>query len=234
MNETLIFCGDLHGKWGELIWKLTSKLDIHNASVIIAGDIGMGFDNSFLYDYQKYEKRLIKNNICIYCVRGNHDNPDFFNGDKRVEYSRDRVKFLQDYVPIEICGKRILPIGGAISIDKEWRLEDMKKHPKKISWWENEDIIRIDLKKIPTDIDIIVSHESPLSFEPIFLNDSNLDKSLLESILSSRRYLDSILFEIGDKPTRWYYGHHHETYSGNYGKLLYKGLSELELQEYRK
>lgn len=223
--SNLIFCGDLHGKWRELVWKLVTKLGIKDSSIVIAGDIGMGFDRTLKFDYQKFKKKLEKNNLTLYCIRGNHDDPSYFDGELKEELEGiDRIKFLQDYVPVEIEGKIILPIGGAISIDRE-----LRKKEKKVCWWEGEDVKRIDILKIPTKVDIIVSHESPLSFDPIITERKGIEEDIFNEALETRRYLDQVLFNTGSQCKRWYFGHHHKSFSGSYGGILYRGLEELEL-----
>lgn len=223
----ILMCGDIHGEWRKLVFNLTERYKIKNASVFILGDIGMGFDNSYKYDFQRISKKLEKNDITLYSIRGNHDDPRYFNGDLKVN-TYPRIKFLKDYEVIEVEGVRILPIGGAISIDKDWRLEEERSSKKKI-YWEDEDIIRES--KFDINVDVVISHESPLSFDPILIRDKDLNENLYKSILNSRKYLDTVLLNISDNCKRWYFGHYHRSISGNYGKIVYHGLDIQEIQE---
>ena len=55
-------------------------------------------------------------------MRGNHDNPDYFEN-RLIDYPR--MKTIPDYCVIQFSGNNILCIGGAVSIDREYRETQM-------------------------------------------------------------------------------------------------------------
>lgn len=230
----LIFVGDIHGDLRELVWNLTIRRKITEADIIVAGDFGVGFsgkDREMDYLYSRVNKRLEKYDLVIYVVRGNHDNPSFFDGNHNFY---PRLVFLEDYKPIELCEKIILPIGGGISIDQEIRkqknLEYERFGSKKRLYWSNEDVRRVNIKELPKRVDIIVTHESPISFEPIIVKqDLGIETSLWNRILDSRRYLDTIKDNVNFK--YWIHGHYHKSTSGSWNNAIYRGLDIKELFE---
>ena len=77
----IYFTGDIHGEFNSFGYGITKRYGIKNAHVIVAGDIGMGFykHNYYVDMFTSMNKRLSALNVHVYFVRGNHDNPDYFN-----------------------------------------------------------------------------------------------------------------------------------------------------------
>lgn len=232
-KEHLCIVGDIHGELGTLVYNITEKYKLKDTAIIIAGDVGLGFNQPGWYDswYYKQESRLKDNNNIIYGIRGNHDNPEFFNGNRKLDYPY--FKTLEDYVPLEWKGKLILPIGGASSIDVKERMVENSKWEKRGSsrrcWWPNERPDKVDLDSLPGKIDIVVSHEAPLSAGHTLIRETWMDFDLYERIREDREYLYSIVKE--KLPERWYFGHYHKSFSGNLLETIYKGLDIQELVE---
>lgn len=228
MNEerTLLFCGDIHGELRELVWRITNRYKLSSVDVIILGDFGLGFDKTIGHLYERIQKKLEKHDICLYSIRGNHDNPEMFG---KPEFDFPRLKFLGDHQIFEIDGRKIYTIGGACSTDVAWRKKWNNEHPKKPVWWEGEGVIQSPLKDLPGKVDIIISHTAPISFEPTPVRYDETPLYQYEKILAERHYLDDVHNEI--TADYWYYGHFHSAYSGSSGRLLYKGLGIMELCE---
>jgi len=232
MND-LYFCGDIHGRYREFIWTICIKKNIHDAIIIVLGDFGVGFTKDMDIEYRKSEPKLEKNNLTVYSIRGNHDDPKYF--DSTHDYPR--LKFMQDHQIYEIAGRKIYTIGGAHSTDantnpgtsvpdRKLETEARLRKGKLPTWWENE-YVEKKYTDLPTKVDIIISHTAPLRFEPIPIRTSEVSISQYEKILDERKYLDYILSEI--KADYWFYGHFHKSYTGTYNQLLYRCLEELEL-----
>ena len=226
----LIFVGDIHGNFGELVWNLVHRYKIECADVIVLGDFGVGFDNSLDFVYKKFRDRLEKFDLRIYTIRGNHDNPKYFI--KEDLYSYPRLRFMEDYKVYKFGrGIKILPIGGANSVDITYRLEENKKlrnkHKDRQVWWGGEEIEFKDLSDLPQDVDIIISHEAPLCFDPIISRREDCPEYQFERIKKSREYLNDVLEYI--KPNYWYYGHYHTSYYGRVEKTNYRCLNIMEV-----
>lgn len=223
MERKLIICGDLHGELPTLVYKAPE-----NSDILVVGDIGVGFGgpNSFKVQVESVKKSMDRKNLMIYCIRGNHDDPDFFDG---TIYS-DRLTLLEDHKPFIVGKKLIYPIGGAPSHDKKDRLaknEKLKSYgSNKRIWWDGECIVK-NIEKLPTHIDIMLSHDSPTFFEPPLIRNDEIDYDTYEQMKEGRRYLSSLLEE--STISFWFFGHYHESMSGVYGECMWRCLKPLEL-----
>lgn len=235
MERNLIFVGDIHGELKDLVYNRLRLIE--NADVIIVGDFGVGFGGPNAMDvrYKEIEKVLEEKDITIYAMRGNHDCPEYFDG--KHDYAR--VKFLQDHKVIELGGKKIYPIGGATSVDIDFKdprtgksrrdeNENFKRRgSRKRCWWPNESPVK-EYENLPEEVDIIISHTAPLNFPPILdLTLEHLREETKESIREEREYLDFILRTI--RTSKWIYGHYHTSLSGVYNNVVYRCLSISEL-----
>jgi DNA repair exonuclease SbcCD nuclease subunit len=214
MNK-LYFIGDLHGNFHHLMYMLKN---IKNAYLIQVGDFGIGFngyenDKDILDDLNLF---LRERGCVLYAIRGNHDNPSFFDGSINL----DCLKLIKDYSVINFNGwGNILFIGGGISIDRVYRIEE-SRGTSKIYWWPDEKVV-YDLDKLESfrDIDIVVTHTAPNycypdntnGFPPIVKNFFPYDPTL-ESELMEERNLVGDMFDILKKNNNikhHYYGHFH-------------------------
>lgn len=213
-TEDVVVIGDLHGNWNTL---KNFIRNLNNTSVIVAGDCGFGFEKKeyYIHFYKSIKNTLNENNVYIYFIRGNHDDPAYFTGDVEIG---DRFILVPDYTVLEHNNNRILCIGGAVSVDKFYRKIN-------IDWWENEGFI-FDETKCPSEpITHIITH----TFLPftvlcgmsidMFLK---LDNTLQGRLDLERENLLKLINWIKEKNLvikKWYFGHYHTDLS-----FLYKGI----------
>ena len=157
--KILSFVGDIHGSF-EPTSKFSTKIrQKENVIYFQCGDFGIGF-GEIDKDIKKLnilDELLQQRNSELYVIRGNHDDPKYFNGSFN---QFTNIKFLPDYSILEIQGHKILCVGGAISVDRVFRKEGL-------SYWKNEPfVLKDDYKELPTDCDIIVTHSAPVDFFP--------------------------------------------------------------------
>lgn len=78
--KNVVVCGDIHGEFNAVIYKLCVQYQMTDTVLIIAGDCGFGFDKPGYYDnvYNRNSSRLSKANNWVVMIRGNHDDPAFF------------------------------------------------------------------------------------------------------------------------------------------------------------
>ena len=179
--------------------------------------------------------RLKDANNKMYVIRGNHDNPAYFNNDSG--YSN--IEFLKDYSILKIEGLNILLAGGAISIDRRSR------RLGSTYWLEEEFIYKESLVEMAINglrrVDIVVTHNSPAEFYP-----QDIDKNVLAwsrkdmqllSDLPKERYRHSMLLNIlvarDLNPKFWYYGHYHLSYFERFEDIDYRILDCLEFFEHK-
>ena len=117
----IVVSGDIHGDFTQLVFKCCDQYCMTDTLIIVAGDCGFGFERPGYYEdvYKQCSKRLSKANNWLVFVRGNHDNPAYFNK-KPIKHRRWMT--LPDYSVVNACGHAILCVGGAISIDRMWRM----------------------------------------------------------------------------------------------------------------
>lgn len=163
----IFYLGDLHGNF-TLINQYIKMYGIKDAHIIQVGDFGVGF-NTFEKEkrlLQMTHDVLVKNNIMVWAIRGNHDYKPYFDNDP---FEFTNIKLVKDYTVLNLEGKNILCIGGAVSVDREWRYTKAQKlgtyttptmgHE---SWWPDE-IFELDIDKLKDlkDINIMVTHTAP-------------------------------------------------------------------------
>lgn len=216
--DNLLFVGDLHGVY-TTIFNLLNNGNIENTIFIPCGDFGVGFGGDEEKILLKLNRRLQKKNNKIFVIRGNHDNPSYFNPNKS-KYSN--ITFLEDYTVLTItvgCNVplNILSIGGATSIDRTSRTKDF-------SWWSDElfiydeDKLNEILKTIKS-IDIVCTHTAPsIAYPHMFSNRvsewSVKDKTLKTDLLNERWLVNNVYLKLKEYGLKkWYYGHYHESYN---------------------
>ncbi len=226
-----IFIGDIHGEFDTLYYNLRIN-KLKNINIFVCGDIGIGFEKPVHYQqtWKKMNEYCMKNNIFIYFMRGNHDNPIFFQEDTPqydAVQSLSNINIIQDFDIIKTDTNKILCIGGAVSVDRY-----MRKDGK--NWWRNERVKNIDLEDYIKDkeFNIIISHTAPECFgtpgmghgtlQYFFMMDPELENDIKNEGALMNEYCDIILSK--NIPMRWFYGHFHNKHEGNWGTILYRCL----------
>lgn len=166
MKEKLMYLGDIHGNFG-LIGQYIDRFNIEDAHIIQVGDFGVGFKDIHKEKrmLDMYHTKLVKNNVTVWAFRGNHDYKPHFDNDP---FGFTNIKLVKDYTVLNLEGKNILCIGGAVSIDRRMRKTknqaigryDIKGMNE--SWWPDEifnweDDKLVDLR----DINVVVTHNAP-------------------------------------------------------------------------
>lgn len=211
LYKYLYVVGDIHGDWLGLKDSLTGVKD---SIVFICGDCGIGFKEP----HESFYEFLEKHEIMILCIRGNHDRPEDFEEEKT--FLEGRIKLLPGNSLVRVLGYNILCIGGATSI---------KKIPDE-TLWEGENVEKDEeLLEINDKIDIIISHEAPMSFEPPAIRTKEISYDTWENILKNRKFLQRLKEYYN--PKYYYYGHHHQNFSGTSGRTSYRGLGICDILE---
>ena len=117
----VVVCGDIHGAFEEMVFKLCVRYGKTDTLLIVAGDCGFGFEKPGYYEqiFTKVSRRLTKASNWVVMIRGNHDDPAYFQ-EQRIHH--ERFRSIPDYSIVTSCGHTILCIDGAISIDRTYRL----------------------------------------------------------------------------------------------------------------
>ncbi|MBR3286493.1 MAG: metallophosphoesterase [Bacteroidales bacterium] len=243
--KNIVVCGDIHGEFNAMIHKLCIQYQMTDTLLIVAGDCGFGFDRPGYYDYvfNRNSSRLGKANNWVVMLRGNHDNPAFFQ-EERIRHSRFRC--IPDYSVIQACGHNILCVGGAVSIDRAYRKKHdaMHSHAGAASYWTDEmpvydEAVLNNISKA-LKIDSVVTHTAPSSceltskdglsywtaFDPDIPADCDKERKIMDRILA---YLKS----AGHPVSHWYYGHFHQSWQSEIDGILFSMLDIMEFKEIR-
>lgn len=200
--------GDTHRDFSRLYGlEMTSK-DI----LIILGDIGI---NYCLNDEDiKIKEFLKKLKVRLFCIQGNHEERpenissyhelEMFGGKVYIEDDYPNLIFAKNGELYNIDGKSFLVIGGAYSVDKEYRLLYGYK------WFKDEQLSQYEMNNIldkysGKNIDIILSHTCPYKYEPREVFMAGLDQSKVDKTME--RFLDEVEEKVNYK--KWYCGHYH-------------------------
>ena len=125
-----------------------------NDFVIICGDFGLCWDGS--HREMWWQDWLTAKNFTTLWIDGNHENFDMLYqfplidkfGGKVREIAPD-IYHLDRGQVLTIDGKRIFCMGGARSVDKEYRVEH-------ISWWKEEMPSREEMERAIAALDKII------------------------------------------------------------------------------
>lgn len=242
------FIGDLHGNIISAVWEITNRKKFKDTLVIVCGDIGMGFESitHYLQKWKRIANDLKENNNHIACIRGNHDDPLYFEKDSSVYIQLEdafggQISFISDYEYLCTSIGGILCIGGAVSIDRSGnhRIKDY-------SWWMNENVKELSNDELDYLVSIIVrteylknyplrivcSHSSPRGAWPInpsfedqgqAINSWSVhDSKLKEDCWNEREYLRHVQDILLNNPDiaktlkAWVYGHFHQHFESGY------------------
>lgn len=224
MNFNRVFVtGDTHGNFDWLAdWCVKNKTT-KNDALIICGDAGFmyyGADNW----REKHMKQMVQDcSITILCVRGNHEaRPVNYTDIQFVVVEPDPlvpsgyyyepdypdIWYIADGSDFRINNKRCLFIGGAYSVDKEYR-QMMGWH-----WFADEELTREEQLNIMDKLggcgqhprfDFVFTHTCPNEAIPTDLFLTFIDQSRVS------RNMENFLTEITNIIyfDRWFFGHYH-------------------------
>lgn len=250
MKTRLLFLGDIHGNFA-LIHQYVTKYDIKDAIIIQVGDFGVGFN--FLSKEKRllemYHHVLVKNNVTVYAVRGNHDYKGYFDNDP---FELSNIKLVPDYTVLNINDKNILCIGGAVSVDRVLRYTKCQKNGDFTTilgneqWWPDETFV-FDEGRLKgfRNIDTVVTHTCPHychpdntnGFGPFVQNmiDETNDLELKTDLMVERNLLTQAfaILKENNKITNHYYGHFHRNHLTEFDDIKHRLLGIGELYEER-
>lgn len=242
-TDHVIVCGDIHGEFETLVFEI-NRCHITDAIMIVAGDCGFGFCRIGYYDTlykQKLHNKLAKANVLLLMLRGNHDDPIYFEKEL-IDYPY--MKTLPDYTIVHTASHNILCIGGAVSQDRNFRISMMsiQEKGKMPLWWADEPFaFKSEELQVLDDehmlIDTVITHPAPSFCPPLVKGDFEHfcanDEDLAEDVKREREGLNKVyewLTLHGHPLKKWYYGHYHQsgTYERNGTMFHMLNINELK------
>lgn len=200
--------GDTHRDFTRLNYIDNNKDNM----LIILGDAGI---NYYLNEEDKKIKEYLNNyNIKLFCIQGNHEERpeniptykevDMFGGKVLIESDYPNLIFAKNGELYTIDKRQVLVIGGAYSIDKNYRLI------YGYEWFKDEQLTKEEMNNIldkykDKHVDIILSHTCPLKYEPTEVFIQGIDQSKVDKTMEV--FLDKV--EENINYNKWYCGHYH-------------------------
>lgn len=223
--------GDTHRDFGRIFdfcrKNGTQKDDI----LIILGDAGINFylDKRDLV----LKLALAELPITLFCIHGNHEERPYkvggyeemqwHGGQVYVQPEFPNLIFANDGEIYDLGGKSVLVIGGAYSVDKNYRI---RSH---LPWFETEQpdssikkYTETQLEKHGWRVDTVLSHTAPLKFEPSWAFLPTIKQSMVDK--STEKWLDSIEERLSYD--QWYFGHYHINEHSGFVTVLYDEIEE--------
>ena len=236
----MFIIGDTHGL--RPVFNIIENNKFSGENLIHVGDFGLGFQGvgRDIKNLELLDEALMDTNNQLYVIRGNHDNPIFWDKSFGLNLPTfNNLHLVEDYSLIEIEGKKILFVGGAISIDRRPRMIDTPP-----TWWKDEVFNYLEEKvKNLTNIDIVITHTGPSFAWPIGSNNHLVNHyaiiekqhgyDLHDELEAERMLVDDLYYSLhrqGVKVKKWYYGHFHSSKRKNhYGtEFILLNINEVE------
>ena len=145
--------------------------------MIILGDAGINYWLD-LSD-KELKGRLSGMDITFFCVHGNHEARPWEAADYEEKIWNEGIVYVEEQYPnilfakdgeiYNFHGKKVMPIGGAYSVDKYYRIRNG------LPWFESEqpdemikEYVEQQLDKAKWNVDIVLSHTVPIKAEPVW------------------------------------------------------------------
>lgn len=218
--DKIAFSGDWHANTSyaqkAIYWAKNQGAEV----ILHTGDFGYQFPDSYLDALELEAKRC---RMIVMFVDGNHENfswllaqPVSEDGVRRL---RERVWHLPRGFRWEWSGVKFLALGGAHSVDKNYRVEGK-------SWWHQEWITIKDAYNAIEGglVDVMVTHDCPAGVDiPNLPPDGIFPHEDIRIAAIHRQILRDIVDEV--KPRFIFHGHYHVNYVDWLDNTMVYGLN---------
>ena len=215
----ILFMGDSHADYYHMKKIYNKAIENNVKNIIVCGDFGYWPEDNQAKQFLWNLNNLLRDkDMKLFFVDGNHEDYNYIK-----KLPKDRVSEIPQvnncfYIPrgivTEIDGRKIMGFGGAVSIDREYRIVDK-------TWFKEEEITDEQIKNMSKEkIDILVTHDAPLlppkimgfgyKVDPI----SSLHREKIQTILMIKR------------PEILIHGHYHVHSDYEYKRIRCKCLAD--------
>ena len=201
--------------------------------MIILGDAGINY-----WLDKELKGQLSGMNITFFCVHGNHEARPWEAADYEEKIWNEGIVYVEEQYPnilfakdgeiYNFNGKKVMPIGGAYSIDKYYRIRNG------LPWFETEqpdeaikEYVEQQLDKAKWNVDIVLSHTVPIEAEPVWAFIPGLDQSAVDK--STEKWLQKIYDRLDF--TEWYAGHYHVESEECGVRIMYEDYDKICAEE---
>lgn len=198
----IMLVGDIHAGLLALEADVCAAKDAECSRVFFLGDFGYRFSDNFI---ELGRELWLDTGLTIDWIDGNHEDFDYLEsinfdlGPGFTYHPRGSVEVID--------GKRILFLGGATSVDAQWRTPGA-------SWWPQEELTEAQVASACSQgrVDIVLAHDAP--YLPLLSNKDLDSPSFPESeLLRSAQHRDKVqaVYQTA-QPLAWCHGHYHTHY----------------------
>ncbi len=184
MYDKLLVAGDWHGDTNHAYHVLVTASKRDCSAVMQVGDFGY-WEHS--QDGEKFLKNVSRQSVMqgvpVYFIDGNHENHTMLRekyGPTNEQHEttpegfwviRDNVFYIPRGIVWEWSGRRFMGLGGAYSVDRDWRImQELKKRKPLTLWWPEEELtddeVAAAVKAGEGGIDVIFTHDKPRGSTP--------------------------------------------------------------------
>lgn len=228
----ILVTGDLHGhidihKLNTTNFPLQSELTKEDY-LIVCGDVGLVWGGNNAQSDEYWQKWLNDKSFTTLIVDGNHENHELLQQYPVTEWHGGKVHMIQPSVihlmrgqVFNIDGKTFFTMGGASSLDKEYRKEGISWWPQELPSTEEYEEAERNLARHNWSVDYVITHCGPTLLQSCFNACYEPDKLT--------NYFDALACRLEWKT--WYMGHYHrEACLGKY-RVLYHDIVEVRTDE---
>ena len=229
----IFITGDTHGDFervDDLVFSVESAID---DVLIILGDAGINYFGE--PDDRELKEHLMSLPITFLCIHGNHEirpeNISTYNekgwrgGVVYSEADFPNLLFAKDGEIYSLEGRSCIAIGGAYSVDKDYRLLSGDDF-----WWPDEQPSEEIMQNVESrleaeewKIDIVLSHTCPYRYIPRHTFPPYIAQSTVDN--STEKWLDYIESRL--TYDRWFCGHYHINENVDNIRFMYEEIIEL-------
>lgn len=224
--------GDTHGRFERIACFCRDYRTTREDVLIILGDAGVNYYIN--HRDEKLKQYIATMPITLLCIHGNqearptaalgYEPVERFGGTVMAQREYPNLLFALDGVVYELCGRSCIAIGGAYSIDKQYRIL------RGAAWWPDEQPdeeikrrVESALARRGWHVDVVLSHTTPLSYEPTEAFLPFIDQSTVDT--STEQWLDEIERKL--HYTRWYAGHFHTAKTVDKLRIMYQDYARM-------
>ena len=236
--------GDKHGKFDDVFVAIESGALQSGDVLVVLGDAGL----NYYFDKRDTELKqaLQDTGVTYLIVRGNHEarpegkgfdeievSTGLFDGLFTMEGQFYNILYMIDgevYHIADCSGekKACLVIGGAYSVDKEYRLAKQRAGFSDYKWFENEQLSFIEMESIldhtkDMHVNYVFTHTCPYAIQPKDMFLPMIDQKKVDNTMEY--FLDVISKQI--KFDKWYLGHWHTDRIVEPYRFMYREIVQL-------
>lgn len=212
----IMVVGDTHGGTNTVKRKIDIAKEVGGIDrMLICGDFGLWWRYEGVQFIDEINEYARARNFYVFALPGNHENYDWWNAtiataptSKGFAYLRTNVLLSPRVHEWRWAGKQFAIAGGAVSIDKAWRIQHERETGDRV-WSSDEQLT-------DNEVDLFLEKANGLKIDYFFTHDcSNMTpwKGRLKPDFDSqmhRQRIDRIL--RGTQPRVHFHGHMHERY----------------------